>query len=91
MAGQGKNPAEHRYLKVEGGEEIAPDGYNKIKRPSGVYDTVSGKFIPMDGAPQVATKPVNVQAGMPVNAPDGTHTYQGKTITVKNGKVTGVA
>ncbi|NBU79962.1 MAG: hypothetical protein EBS50_12990, partial [Sphingomonadaceae bacterium] len=34
MAGQGKNPAEHRYVKVDGGEEIGPDGMTKIKRPS---------------------------------------------------------
>lgn len=54
LASQGKNPSEHRYLKVEGGEEIAPDGLTKIKRPSGVYDTISGKFIPMDGAAPAA-------------------------------------
>lgn len=51
LASQGKNPSEHRYLKVEGGEEIAPDGMTKVRRPSGVYDTISGKFIPMEGGP----------------------------------------
>lgn len=54
LASQGKNPSEHRYLKVEGGEEIAPDGFTKTKRPSGVYDTISGKFIPMDGTAPAA-------------------------------------
>jgi hypothetical protein len=47
MAGQGKNPAEHRYVKVDGGEEIGPDGMTKIKRPSGVFDTQTQQFIPM--------------------------------------------
>lgn len=47
MAGQGKNPAEHRYVKVDGGEEIGPDGITKIKRPSGVFDTQTQQFIPM--------------------------------------------
>ena len=48
LAGQGKNPLTDRYLKVEGGEEIGPDGMTKIKRPSGVYDTVTQQFKPMD-------------------------------------------
>ena len=47
LAGQGKNPAEHRYVKVDGGEEIGPDGMTKIKRPSGVFDTQTQQFIPM--------------------------------------------
>jgi hypothetical protein len=48
LAGQGKNPAEHRYIKVEGGEVLGPDGFNKIKQPSGVFDAVTKQFIPMD-------------------------------------------
>ncbi len=57
LVSQGKNPAEHRYLKVEGGEEIGPDGFTKVKRPSGVYDTITGRFIPMipDAAPPPQT------------------------------------
>lgn len=50
LVSQGKNPAEHRYIKVDGGEEIGPDGMTKIKKPSGVYDSVTQRFIPMTPA-----------------------------------------
>ena len=90
LAGQGKNPAEHRYVKVDGGEEIGPDGMTKIKRPSGVFDSLTKQFIPM--TPTAGGKPaIDVKVGGTVNAPDGTHTYQGKTLTVKGGKITGVS
>ena len=51
LAGQGKNVNEHRFIKVEGGEEVAPDGMTKIKRPSGVFDAVTKQFIPMGATP----------------------------------------
>lgn len=91
LASQGKNPNYHRFLRIEGGEEIAPDGSTKIKRPSGVFDTQTKQFIPMNApATGNADVTVDVKVGMPVKAPDGVHTFQGKTITVKNGKVAGV-
>ena len=67
MAGQGKNPAEHRYVKVDGGEEIGPDGMTKIKRPSGVFDTQTQQFIPMTpqqhgGGAQKFSSPADVAA-----------------------------
>lgn len=46
LALQGKNPLSDRYVKVDGGEEIGPDGMTKIRRPSGVFDSVTQKFIP---------------------------------------------
>ena len=66
MAGQGKNPAEHRYVKVDGGEEIGPDGMTKIKRP-GVFDTQTQQFIPMTpqqqgGGAQKFSSPADVAA-----------------------------
>lgn len=43
--------------------------------------------VPISGNAPAAVAKLNVVAGMPVNAPDGVHTFQGKSITVKNGKV----
>jgi len=59
LVAQGKNPLADRYIKVDGGEEIGPDGMTKIKRPSGVYDTVTQQFKPMDstGASQKPAAP----------------------------------
>lgn len=61
--------ASDRYLTVQGGEEIGPDGMTKVKRPSGVFDAQTQKFIPTDapaaGAAQKAqgTAPKTPQAG----------------------------
>lgn len=48
----GKGQASDRYLTVPGGEEIGPDGMTKIKRPSGVFDAQTQKFVSMDGGAQ---------------------------------------
>lgn len=46
----GKNrSAADRYVTVQGGEEIGPDGMTKIKKPSGVFDGQTGRFVPMGG------------------------------------------
>lgn len=46
----GKNQsASDRYLTVQGGEEIGPDGMTKIKKPGGVFDAQTQSFIPMNG------------------------------------------
>lgn len=45
----GKGQATDRYLTVPGGEEIGPDGMTKIKKPSGVFDAQTQKFVSMDG------------------------------------------
>lgn len=60
LASQGKNQSEHRYLKVDGGEEIGPDGMTKIKRPSGMFDTYTRQFIPMEAQPASGSKPGGV-------------------------------
>ncbi len=41
--------ASDRFLTVQGGEEIGPDGMTKIKRPGGVFDAQTQRFVPMDG------------------------------------------
>lgn len=41
--------ASDRYVTVQGGEEIAADGITKIKKPSGVFDGQTGRFVPMGG------------------------------------------
>lgn len=43
------NQATDRYMTVQGGEEIGPDGMTKIKKPSGVFDAQTQQFVPMGG------------------------------------------
>ena len=52
LTGKGGAPASDRYMTVQGGEEIGPDGMTKIKRPGGVFDAQTQKFVPMDGGGQ---------------------------------------
>lgn len=52
LTGKGGAPASDRYMTVHGGEEIGPDGMTKIKRPGGVFDAQTQKFVPMDGGGQ---------------------------------------
>lgn len=53
----GKGNASDRYLTVQGGEEIGPDGMTKIKKPSGVFDAQTQKFVSMDGGAQAQQAP----------------------------------
>lgn len=48
LRGKGQS-ASDRFLTVPGGEEVGPDGMTKIKKPSGVFDAQTQKFVPMDG------------------------------------------
>lgn len=60
------SPASDRYMTVQGGEEIGPDGMTKIKRPGGVFDAQTQKFVPMDGqqpAQQSVPKAGEVRGG----------------------------
>lgn len=68
------------------GEEISTDGMTKRNKGEVALDPITYRPIPLDGA---ASKEISytVKVGMPVNAPDGIHTFQGKQITVKSGKV----
>ena len=46
--------ATDRFMSVQGGEEIGPDGMTKIKRPGGVFDAQTGRFVemsPQQGGP----------------------------------------
>lgn len=48
------NQATDRFMVVQGGEEIGPDGMTKIKRPGGVFDAQTGWFVemsPQQGGP----------------------------------------
>ncbi len=40
--------ATDRFMSVQGGEEIGPDGMTKIKRPGGVFDAQTGRFVEMN-------------------------------------------
>lgn len=40
--------ATDRFMAVQGGEEIGPDGMTKIKRPGGVFDAQTGRFVEMN-------------------------------------------
>lgn len=42
------NQATDRFMAVQGGEEIGPDGMTKIKRPGGVFDAQTGRFVEMN-------------------------------------------
>lgn len=43
-----RQAASDRFLTVQGGEEVGPDNI-KIKRPGGVFDAQTQRFVPMDG------------------------------------------
>ena len=42
------NQATDRFMAVQGGEEIGPDGMTKIKRPGGVFYAQTGRFVEMN-------------------------------------------
>lgn len=54
LTGKKATPATDRYMTVQGGEEIGPDGMTKIKRPGGVFDAQAQRFVPLDGGPPAA-------------------------------------
>lgn len=83
--------AASKYLVVPGGEYTDPENpLVKMKSPSRVLDTSTGQFTDAPMGSGKTAPAVDVRPGVAVNAPDGTHTFQGKTIVVKNGKVTEV-
>ena len=51
LALTGKKPsaATDRFMTVQGGEEVGPDGMTKIKKPSGVFDAQTQQFVSMNG------------------------------------------
>lgn len=50
----GKNPNADRYITVQGGEEIGPDGMSKIRRPSYVFDQNTGQRVQEGGRQSIA-------------------------------------
>lgn len=74
-----------QLISVPDGEDVDSMG-NVVRRPNRLVNARTGMELPR----QTAQASHTVAVGTPVKAPDGTHTFQGKTITVKDGKVTGV-
>jgi len=81
----GKDKPEE-FAHAAGGTTINPTTMGVEKTPDVIYSKRTGK---PPGESQAA-KPYSVSVGMPVQAGDGVHTFQGKQITVKAGKVTEV-
>ena len=59
----GKNPNADRYITVQGGEEIGPDGMSKIRRPSYVFDQQTGRRVQEDGQQSGAPSVGEVRGG----------------------------
>jgi len=59
----GKNPNADRYITVQGGEEIGPDGMSKIRRPSYVFDQQTGRRVQEDGQQSGAPSVGDVRGG----------------------------
>jgi hypothetical protein len=74
------------FAHASGGTTINPATMGVEKTPDVIYSKRTGK---PPGESQAA-KPYPVSVGMSVQAGDGIHTFQGKQITVKAGKVTEV-
>lgn len=88
LAEQAKTRQFHQPIAVPGGEVADPNdpmGQRKLRLPNSIYDPNTGdwKTQPLGGQ---QARP-DIKVGGAVNAPDGTHTFQGKTLTVKNGKI----
>ena len=80
------HPQKGEYIKVSDGEYVDESG-NVLRRPDRIVNIANSQAL---GGNAQHSAPKEIVSGMTVNAPDGTHTYKGKTISVKDGKVTGV-
>ena len=71
--------ASDRFLTVQGGEEIGPDGMTKIKRPGGVFDAQTQRFVPMDGGQQGQSVPPadKREVGKTYQTPKGPMVWRG--------------
>lgn len=81
LMGKGQS-ATDRFITVQGGEEIGPDGMTKIKRPGGVFDAQTQKFVPMDsGQTQLAPTPIppadKREIGKTYSTPKGPMVWRG--------------
>ena len=72
------------FAHAAGGTTINPETMGVEKTPDVIYSKRTGQS---PGAKAATTQQYAVKPGMTVQAPDGVHTFQGKTITVKAGKV----
>lgn len=94
LAAQGKDSKHGKNLQVvDLGEYSVPDGVGGmkvVKRGQALYDADTKQVIPItpgQGSAATQAQQYAVTVGMPVRAEDGEHTFQGKTVIVKNGKV----
>lgn len=89
MRGKSENYKD-RYIPLPNRKVYNETGQIVGEEPGGIFDAAAGRPVQQVGGANQSGG-VDVKVGMPVKAPDGTHTFKGKTITVKDGKVTGVA
>jgi hypothetical protein len=85
---QGKydKEAPNRFTVVPGGQEIDPNGV-PFTRPAGVINNQTGEFVQQPtAAPR--TLPPGLKVGAPTKQADGTYNAAGKTVVIKDGKVT---
>ncbi len=82
-AGIVKPEREHGSFKTETGIDGSMTRTNQHTGDVERYNGQTKTWERLGGG----TPSFEVKSGMPVDAPDGTHTFQGRTITVKAGKV----
>lgn len=87
-AAQGRGKTEQRYLPMHNVKIYDEMGHVIGEEAGGFFDTLTGQAVAATQKAPAAR--LDIRVGMPVKAPDGVHTFQGKTLTVKGGKVTGV-
>ena len=87
-AAQGRGKTEQRYLPMHNVKIYDEMGHVTGEEAGGFFDTLTGQTVAATQKAPAAR--LDVRVGTPVKAPDGVHTFQGKTLTVKGGKVTGV-
>lgn len=85
---QGKYEKEtpNRFTVVPGGQEITDAGL-PVTRPSAVLNNQTGEFIPQPSTAPRALPP-GLKVGAPTKQADGTYNAAGKTVVIKDGKIT---
>ena len=57
LVSRDKNPLTDRYIKVDGGEELGPDGMTKIRRPDQLFEVATRQTVPLDATAQNPRNP----------------------------------
>ena len=93
LAARGINPRDSDEWEIKsGGQYTVPNGMGGIQvveRGPVAFHKPTQKWLTPDGSLSQGSQATQytVTVGMPVQAEDGEHTFQGKTVIVKNGKV----